>query len=697
MKLPVNDISVETSGTFEEHSFGIGDTGAIFEILRSKIYSDPIGSICREVASNGRDANREVGNGHIPIKIMLPSSLDPHIRFIDCGPGITHDRAINIFIKYAASTKQNSNLFTGGFGLGAKVPFSYCDSFSIITHVDGVKYSYSAYIDETKVGKLALLSKIPTDEPNGTEIKIPVHRKDFNEFATKLEVATRWWDVQPEIENGVSSKRFSRTDLVTEGTNWSIYKPQTHSYSYGAERFTIVIDGISYPMSTSVSDKLSNEKDMKFLFSGHKQVVLFFNNGELNLVSNREQIQWDDKTVATVRTRFTEMSSAVYSFLKTTINDCSSYMEAVAKARVLNTTFDVPSNTLSWNGQPIVSGVRGSGASDKNWFGYSVRRRTPGVVVLSNEVDRRKDNYVELDEDVFFIINDTPLVTLTVIRAAQVFTALPDTRKKFVLIPKSEWEHKLEEIAAHIPHSFLSKHIVTKTPSGKLRKPRKTLYRYEGGSFSRSSFDNFESCSKNKLYIFTKKGYNGKPSACNLDGKEIYDGMFRSLVSEHNCAIYAFDLSMFKDDPSEFSDYTDDAEELMEFVKENILSKLNLEALFKARSSEFSSRGHDMCNNLANKIGTDSLFGKYTAAYNALRENHDTFNSFSQMLELNYPELKNLDGETAGNELEAIRNEIIARYPLVGIGMRNGSYYDWEECLSHYVDYISMVNTLKPV
>ena len=61
--MKLNDVkpTVETGGEgFEEQLFSIQDTGMIFDILRNKMYSNPIEAICREISCNARDAHRAV-------------------------------------------------------------------------------------------------------------------------------------------------------------------------------------------------------------------------------------------------------------------------------------------------------------------------------------------------------------------------------------------------------------------------------------------------------------------------------------------------------------------------------------------------------------------------------------------------------------------------------------------------------------
>ena len=140
MKIGKQTFTDTVLGAEKEMTFSISDDNPIiFEILRDKMYSNKIGSICREVASNSRDANRESGKADTPItiEIIKPDQLmyigEESICFQDNGIGITPDRMENIFVKYAASTKRDTNGQTGGFGLGAKTPFAYTDTSTVVT------------------------------------------------------------------------------------------------------------------------------------------------------------------------------------------------------------------------------------------------------------------------------------------------------------------------------------------------------------------------------------------------------------------------------------------------------------------------------------------------------------------------------------------------------------------------------------
>ena len=202
MLLPESNINTESSGVLKSSSFGIGNIGVILNILRTKIYKNPVLAVCREITCNARDAHREVSSltsnpttTDTPIEVYLPNEFESSLKIRDFGPGISPDRMHDIFVNFGSSTKRIDNVQTGGFGLGAKTPFAYGQSFSVETIVDGVKYFYNAYIDESQVGTMDLMKQVPTSEGNGTTIIVPVNQDDFDRFATTIIECTKHWAV----------------------------------------------------------------------------------------------------------------------------------------------------------------------------------------------------------------------------------------------------------------------------------------------------------------------------------------------------------------------------------------------------------------------------------------------------------------------------------------------------------------------
>jgi len=347
----VNEIKPhsETFGTLDEKFFSIADTGAIFNILRSKMYSNPILAIVREYSCNARDSMRESGRPDEPITIHLPTGLEPNYKIKDTGVGISPDRMENVFIKYTASTKREDNIQTGSFGLGAKCAFSAVDSFSITTVFNNIKYSYVCFIDETKIGKIALLSKENTEEINSTEISIPVKSVDFNLFRQYTEQACRHWTVKPIITGAnLEWQTFSK---IIEGKNWAI---AANNNSYGYEHLPkLVIDGIEYPLEIEALRKYA---DTKLIDVCRGTLIMYFGIGELSLSANREQIYLDKQTQEKIKNRLTDITLEMKKLVDNKISSFPNLWDAnVYYRKELADAFSSLSflGKLTWRNYPL--------------------------------------------------------------------------------------------------------------------------------------------------------------------------------------------------------------------------------------------------------------------------------------------------------------------------------------------------------
>lgn len=428
MKLNETRPYLETSGDLEEQFFSIQDQGMIFDILRNKMYSNPILAICREISCNARDAHREVGTPEIPIHIHLPSNLEPYYRVKDFGPGISPDRMSNIFIKYTASTKRSSNVQTGGFGLGAKTPFSYSDSFSIVTNNDGIQYSYSCNIDETKVGKLMLMSSIPTDEKNSTEIIIPVKAKNFVEFATWTEQACRHWDVKPLIKGSVIN--WQEDKKILEGNKWAITASQDWQ-----RHARMIIDGIEYPLEL---DSLKKYADAKLIDAAKGHFIMYFGVGELSLSASREQIYLDERTQQIIRKRLDTIFSEIKKSVTDRIDACANLWDAnIYYRKELNSAFNNIAflGKLSWKN--IELGTHYVNTTCPTFYfskgAYSRRHASD-----PNKITRSNNNHLSFDESSVLYINDTPLKEPTPRHVKKAFEDNPKLLSVQVVCPNDK-------------------------------------------------------------------------------------------------------------------------------------------------------------------------------------------------------------------------------------------------------------------
>ena len=166
------------------------------------MYTDKIGSTVREVVSNAIDAS--TGN---PIYIYYPS--EDNLEFIvqDYGCGMSYDDLLKVYTQYGASTKQKDNSKIGAYGLGAKAPFCYTNTFSIETVKDGEKI-IGLLSRENSHTQFSILLREKTKDKNGTKVVIPIKRDDIYTFKCKIDIYKKFtWSVPIElkfIEAGLS-------------------------------------------------------------------------------------------------------------------------------------------------------------------------------------------------------------------------------------------------------------------------------------------------------------------------------------------------------------------------------------------------------------------------------------------------------------------------------------------------------------
>lgn len=202
MELNVNVLGKQqvssTTGT-KQMKLAEGSEGIIFQMFTKNIYSNPIGSVVREITSNCFDSHVEAGNENTPvlIKKTYDSQTDTnYISFIDYGVGLSPERVENIYSTYFSSTKRETNTQIGAFGLGSKTPLAYKrytgegdgeydNSFFVITNYNGIKYYYTVFEGEGSP-EYSLFHSEKTNEGNGTEIRIPVLSKDIDKFEDEL-------------------------------------------------------------------------------------------------------------------------------------------------------------------------------------------------------------------------------------------------------------------------------------------------------------------------------------------------------------------------------------------------------------------------------------------------------------------------------------------------------------------------------
>ena len=294
MRLGTHANSLETNTQAESQDFAIGDASVVIEILRNRLYEHKIRTPVQEYISNARDAVREVGKKDGEFIVVIPTALNPTFKIRDFGPGISPERMRDVFIRYGSSTKRGDDKQTGGFGLGCKSWWSYTDSFTIATFINGVKRSYVAHTGVNNQGRLDLISTEITTEKDGTEIQVAVRSGDVNEFRDAVSRAIYFWQDKPTLRGVGDVPTLIKGLRVGEV---EIFESRLIP-SYIDERWNneplAIVDGIPYPINNKLKDGCKNLTGLT-RFSKQKAII-YVPTGAVDIAASREQIADSDRT-----------------------------------------------------------------------------------------------------------------------------------------------------------------------------------------------------------------------------------------------------------------------------------------------------------------------------------------------------------------------------------------------------------------
>src|SRR5688572_3649345 len=107
MKPQVLVRTVEEQGVLAEGAFGLSnkaeDQAHILSILRDRLYTNKVLAVLREYSANAWDAHVDAGKADVPIKVVLPTKLDPSLIIRDYGKGLSEEEIFEVYVKYGAS------------------------------------------------------------------------------------------------------------------------------------------------------------------------------------------------------------------------------------------------------------------------------------------------------------------------------------------------------------------------------------------------------------------------------------------------------------------------------------------------------------------------------------------------------------------------------------------------------------------
>lgn len=307
MKLAVaySDQEVETLGVSKSQNFGFSKDAEemIFTMFTKNIYSNPIGSVVREITSNCFDSHKEA-NVNDPVIVKLTKENGQHyISFIDVGVGMSPERISKVYAQYFNSTKRNDNNQIGGFGIGGKTPLAYTESFFIITTFNGFTYTYSIR-KGTKSPVLDLLDRTKTTNRNGTTVKIPIKSQDVSVF--EHEINRQLYYFENVIFEGFSPNVKNDYQII-EGKNFLYRGNNLYSYTH------ICLGRVAYPIDFNVLDP--DESNEWYAGNWNVPVAIKLEIGDVNVTVSREAIDYTEETKKLIKKKLKAVKEEMRAML----------------------------------------------------------------------------------------------------------------------------------------------------------------------------------------------------------------------------------------------------------------------------------------------------------------------------------------------------------------------------------------------
>lgn len=308
---------IESSGLSNSRAtFSSALNSKLFDILAG-LYTNIPDAIVRELIANGLDANKEAGNSHKPLYVHIPTRLEPFFSVRDYGMGMTHTFMMEGYPVVGLSTKDWTQEYIGGFGIGRISALAYTDSYTVECINDGEKRIYTIFKNEEGLPDVVQMgSTIYTDEPSGTTVKVAVKDHDVRRFSNAATERFQWYTVTPNVND---------PSVIPEPIKWTNKTDLWGKAEYSGIDCIAVMGEIAYRVNVNQVDDDWNYDLRRYL---HDQFVMFFDIGELSIAPNREELQYDDHTIDKIRNRVKQMQNDVVKTWQDKLDKCTNLWDA---------------------------------------------------------------------------------------------------------------------------------------------------------------------------------------------------------------------------------------------------------------------------------------------------------------------------------------------------------------------------------
>lgn len=318
------------SNVGEVVDFSMKATAKSFRIMSSTLYSNKIRAMIREISCNAFDSHVAAGKKDVPFDVHLPNSMEPWFSVRDYGIGLDHSEVTKIYTTFFESTKNDSNDFVGGLGLGSKSPFCYTNNFTITAIKNGRKGVYTAFINDTGIPSLALMTEEQTTEANGVEVFVAIDdENDYYKFRMEAQSVYRTFATKPIVSGSdrymVDVWEYDMKDIIP-GVS-----------SHNGSGHIMVMGNVGYPVSTHELLKYIPAHLENLIY--HTTFEMYFEIGELDFQPSREGLSFIPLTINAIVTKLEQVHAALNLRFAEKVNAIQSNWE---KAEYINNKSRAP-------------------------------------------------------------------------------------------------------------------------------------------------------------------------------------------------------------------------------------------------------------------------------------------------------------------------------------------------------------------
>lgn len=333
MQNPTAQVTTVSNVASGAHVMGIDEDGmgTILSIL-SNMYSNGSLAVAREYICNALDSHVEAGN-KAPVLVTSPSHFTPTLTVQDFGVGLSHDEVLNVYAKYGASTKRNSNAQIGAFGIGAKSAFTVGTQFVVTAVKDGELTVALFALDANGAPTVNIVQRETTDEPNGVKVEIGV--RDVQGVQDALDKLCSTLPVGSVLVDGVApTSVWTSTKPLADNVHVAWREDR---YDSANPAWVVVMGGVPYALPDAVINSLEHRQRtiVRGVQGTDAKVILSVPIGAVDITPSREDLRVTDKTTATLNAMVEKFNLLLPAWITEQIDEATTLVAAMILRRKL--------------------------------------------------------------------------------------------------------------------------------------------------------------------------------------------------------------------------------------------------------------------------------------------------------------------------------------------------------------------------